>query len=120
MELNASKMRRWSLISVSKDLPSTIKALYVSSQEIMVQEYKYMGTTIDQRLIFKPNTEKIFQIPVMSLLPSKTLQAPGSSVCSFNILAWFRGMKNITISTLHKIISVSTKITGSGQEDNLQ
>lgn len=54
----------------------------------MVQKYKYLGTTIDQKLTFKPNSKTIYQMPEVSLLPSKMLLPLGSPINSKSLLVF--------------------------------
>ncbi|KAJ8356646.1 hypothetical protein SKAU_G00194400 [Synaphobranchus kaupii] len=125
LDLNASKTKE--LVIDFRRGQQTITTLKVDSQAIeRVEEYKYLGTTIDQKLTFKRNNEIIFskcQQRLFFLRKLRKLQVHQStllafyrcfieSIITFNITAWFGALSKINVNPLTKIIRMCSKIIG--------
>lgn len=129
LDLNTSKTKEM-LVDFRRDQPPA-PTLEVNGQIIeRVEEYKYLGTTIDHKLTFKTNGELIFskcQQRLFFLRKMRKLQVQPSvlqafyksfveSILTFNITVWFGVMSAINLNPLNRIVKISNKIIGREQE----
>ena len=95
-----------------------------------VEEYKYLGTTIDNKLSFKTNVENIHfkcQQRLFFLRKMRKLQVRPAilqafyksfveSIMTFNITSWFGVTRAINRNPLDRVVRISGKIIGRNQE----
>ena len=130
LDLNPSKTKEL-LVDFRLDPPTPPPALEINGQEIeRVEEYKYLGTTIDHKLTFKTNCDNIHskcQQRLFFLRKMRKLQVRPSilqafyksfveSIMTFNITAWFGVMRAINRNPLDRVVRISGKIIGMDQE----
>lgn len=128
LEMNVEKTKE--MIVDYKRNRSDVAALQLKGKSIeRVEEYKYLGSIIDNKLAFSRNTEVIFKkckqrmhimYQLRSLMvSSKTLElcyhAFVESVLTFSFICWYRTLSVKSRNSLSSIVNVCSKIVGKKQ-----
>ena len=129
IQLNPSKTKEL-IVDFNPKPDACHKPVYVSEKEVeVVDEFVYLGTTIDKKLSFKGNAERIFKKANQRLHLLRKLRSFGvsnkvlqtvykslvQSILTFNISVWHNILNQKDKVMLSRIINNASKIVGIQQ-----
>ena len=129
LQLNPSKTKEL-IVDFNPDSAICHKPVYVSEKEVeVVDDFVYLGTTIDQRLSFKANAERVFKKANQRLHLLRKLRSFGvankvlqtvykslvQSILTFNISVYYNILNQKDKVMLSRIINTASKIVGIPQ-----
>jgi hypothetical protein len=128
LNLNVDKTKE--LIIDFRKKPTVIDDLVIDGKKVeRVSEYKYLGTTIDNKLNFETNTNIIHkkcQSRVYCLQKLRSLNVNQQvlknfyrcfieSILTFGFLCWFGGLNVKNRNVLNRVVNVCGKVVGESQ-----
>jgi len=111
--------------------PNNIPDLFINGEKVeRVNEYKYLGTIVDNKLTFNSNTQAIHkkcQSRLYCLQKLRSLHVRQSILCTFyrcfiesvltfGFVCWFGGLNVRNKSVLNKVVNVCGRVVGEKQE----
>ena len=129
LQLNPSKTKEL-IVDFNPKPDMCHKPVYVSEKEVeVVDDFVYLGTTIDKKLSFKGNAERIFKKANQRLYLLRKLRSFGvsnkvlqtvykslvQSILTFNISVWHNLLNQKDKVMLSRIVNNASKIVGIRQ-----
>ena len=129
LDLNVKKTKE--LVIDFRRMPTTVPDLYIDDVKVeRVNEYKYLGTVIDNKLNFDSNThtihkkcqsrlyclQKLRQLRVNKKVMCSFYRCFLESVLTFGFMCWFGGLNVKNKNVLERVVNVSGKVTGEKQQ----
>jgi hypothetical protein len=128
LELNVSKTKE--MIVDYKRNKTDVAALHLKGQTVeRVEEYRYLGTIIDNKLTFSKNADAIHKkckqrmyilyqlrsLMVSSKIIQQCYHAFVESVLTFSFICWFRTLNVKSKNSLAGVVNVCGKVVGRQQ-----
>jgi hypothetical protein len=129
LDLNVKKTKE--MVIDFRRNPDSVPVLFIDGTKVeRVGEYKYLGTIIDSKLTFTPNTNAIHkkcQPRLYCLQKLRSLNVNHSVLCAFyrcflesvltfGLMCWFGGLCVKNRNVLDRVVKVCGKIVGEKQK----
>ena len=129
LDLNVKKTKE--MIIDFRRKPDAIPDLYINGAKVeRVDEYKYLGTILDNKLTFSANTQAIYKkcqsriyflqklrsLKVNAWILSNFYRCYIESVATFGFLCWLTGLKVKDKNKLERVVNVCSKVVGVRQK----
>ena len=129
LDLNVSKTKEM-VIDVKRN-KSEVRACMIKGQEVeRVNAYRYLGSWIDDKLVFDVNSDAIHKkcrqrmhvlytlrsLHVNSTIMERCYQSFIQSVLAFSVICWFGSLKAKDRMRLNGIVRLCGKIVGTSQQ----
>ena len=116
-------------IDFRNDPPSQTDTLIHEDKVEVVDEYKYLGTIIDNRLSWDRHCSATYKMCRQRLYCLRKLRSFNigntivsmfyesfiQSVLTFSLICWFRNIRQKDKNNLQRIVNISSKVTGTKQ-----